>query len=141
MRDGSFIGIGKSNPEFNFSAPHGAGRIMSRGEAKRKVDLDKFKFSMKGIYSTSINKDTIDESPFAYKKSEFIEKSIGDTVNIIDKLKPILNIKSSESDNFKETRKKEKEKKRKIDNDDNDLISNKEFRKNRNKLRTLRGKF
>jgi hypothetical protein len=96
---------------------------------------------MKGIYSSSICKDTLDESPFAYKKAELIENAIGDTATVIDRIKPILNIKSSESENFKEMRKKEKEKKRQIGNDGDDLISNKDFRKDRKKLRSLRGKF
>ncbi len=141
MRDGSLICIGKSNPLFNFSAPHGAGRIMSRGEANRKIDLDKFKESMKGIYSSSISKDTLDESPFAYKKVEMIEKSITDTVTILDKIKPILNIKSSEKESFKELRKKLKEKKIQIGENEDNLIFKRDFRKNRKKLRTLRGKF
>lgn len=141
MRDGSFICEGKSNEEWNFSAPHGAGRVMSRGEASRKVDLDKFRETMKGIYSSSICKDTLDESPFAYKKTELIENSIGDTAIIIDRIKPVLNIKSSESEDFKEMRKREKEKKRQIGIDEDDLISNKDFRKERKKLRVIRGKF
>lgn len=141
MRDGIIICEGKSNEDWNFSAPHGAGRVMSRGEASRKVDLDKFRETMKGIYSSSICKDTLDESPFAYKKAEVIENAIGDTAIVIDRIKPVLNIKSSENENFKEMRKKEKEKKRQIGEDSDDLISNKDFRKDRKKLRSLRGKY
>jgi len=141
MRDGSLICVGKSNSDFNFSAPHGAGRVMSRGEAKRKVDLDKFKESMKGIYSTSVNEDTLDESPFAYKKSEMIESAIGDTVILIDRIKPILNIKSSEKEGIREMKKKEKDKKRQIGKDEDDMIYNKDFRKDRKKLRSIRGKY
>lgn len=140
MRDGSLICVGKSNEMFNFSSPHGAGRIMSRGEANRKIDFYKFKESMKGIYSTSVTKDTLDESPFAYKKPEMIEDAIGDTVTIIDRIKPILNIKSSENEIFKEMRKRERNKKKQIGGDENDLINNKDFRKDRKMLRTLRGK-
>jgi tRNA-splicing ligase RtcB len=141
MRDGSLICVGKSNEMFNFSAPHGAGRVMSRGEANRKIDLDKFKETMKGIYSSSVCKDTLDEAPFAYKKTKMIENAISDTATIIDRIKPVLNIKSSENENFKEIRKKEKEKKRQIGEDEDDLIANKDFRKDRKKLRTVRGKF
>jgi tRNA-splicing ligase RtcB (3'-phosphate/5'-hydroxy nucleic acid ligase) len=141
MRDGIILCEGKSNEDWNFSAPHGAGRVMSRGEANRKVDLDKFKETMKGIYSSSISKDTLDESPFAYKKAEMIESAIGDTAIVIGRIKPVLNIKSSENENFKEMRKKEREKKRQIGEDADDLIANKDFRKDRKKLRSLRGKF
>jgi len=141
MCDGSLICVGKSNDLFNYSGPHGAGRVMSRGEANRKIDLDKFKETMKNVYSTSVCKDTLDESPFAYKKAEMIESVIGDTAAVIDRVKPILNIKSSENENFKEMRKKEREKKRQIGNDEDDLISNRDFRKDRKKLRALRGKY
>lgn len=141
MRDGSLICIGKSNKSFNYSSPHGAGRIMSRGEANRKVDLDKFKETMKGIYSTSVGKGTLDESPFAYKKPEMIENSIGETVVIIDRIKPILNIKSTDSEDFREIKKREKLKTRKIGDDFDDLVNNKDFRKDRKKLRSIRGKF
>lgn len=141
MRDGSLICVGKSNVKFNYSSPHGAGRVMSRGEANRKVDLDKFKESMKGIYSTSVGKDTLDESPFVYKSAKMIESAVGDTITIIDRIKPILNIKSSENENFKESRKKEKEKKRQFGDNDGDLIDNKNFRRDRKKLREAFGKY
>jgi RNA-splicing ligase RtcB len=95
MRDGLLICEGKSNKDWNYSAPHGAGRIMSRSESKQKIDLSKFKKSMMGVYSTSVSKDTLDESPFAYKNSELIEKLIQPTVTILEKVKPILNIKDS----------------------------------------------
>lgn len=109
MRDGILICEGKSNPDWNFSAPHGAGRVMSRTEAKYKVDFDKFKRTMRGIYSTSISKNTLDESPFAYKKSKIIEKAIEPTATIIERVKPILNIKDDQqSISWKEIRKKGK---------------------------------
>jgi tRNA-splicing ligase RtcB (3'-phosphate/5'-hydroxy nucleic acid ligase) len=109
MRDGILLCEGKSNEDWNFSAPHGAGRVMSRTKAKQAVDLDKFKESMKGIYSTSVNKNTLDESPFAYKKSEMIEKAIEPTATILDRIKPILNIKDSgKSESWKERKKKMK---------------------------------
>jgi len=95
MRDGILLCEGKSNPEWNFSAPHGAGRLMSRTEAKSKVDLYKFKRSMKGIYSTSVCKETLDESPFAYKNSKIIEIAIEPTATILERIKPILNIKDN----------------------------------------------
>lgn len=94
MRDGSIIGIGKGNPEWNYSAPHGAGRLMSRSVAKVTHTLDEFKDSMKGIYSTSVNEHTLDESPMAYKPIEEIIDNIGETVEIIDIIKPIYNYKA-----------------------------------------------
>lgn len=140
MRDGIILCVGKSNEDWNFSAPHGAGRVMSRGEASRKIDLEKYKETMKGIYSSSVCKDTLDESPFAYKKAEFLEGAIGDTADIIGRIKPVLNVKSSENENFKEMRKKEKEKKIRIGDDEDDLVQNKNFRKNRKILANIRGK-
>lgn len=94
MRDGSLICIGKGNPDWNYSAPHGAGRIMSRSQAKDKVNLDDFEESMKGIYSTSVCASTIDESPFVYKPMQEIMDNIKDTVEIIDIIKPIYNFKA-----------------------------------------------
>lgn len=94
MRDGVLICIGKGNEDWNYSAPHGAGRVLSRSAAKSVVNIDYFKDAMKGIYSTSVNKDTLDESPFAYKKMETIVECINDTVEIIDIVKPTLNIKA-----------------------------------------------
>ncbi|GAB4278966.1 MAG: RNA-splicing ligase RtcB [Marinilabiliales bacterium] len=94
MRDGILICEGKSNPEWNYSAPHGAGRLLSRRQAFKKVNLQDFIDSMKNVYSTSINKKTIDESPFAYKPRELIEKSLLPTCNIIDKILPVINIKA-----------------------------------------------
>lgn len=96
MRDGSLICVGKGNPDWNFSAPHGAGRIMSRSEARKSISLDDFKESMNGIWTTSVNTDTLDESPMAYKPIESIINNIGDTVEIIDTIKPIYNFKASE---------------------------------------------
>jgi RNA-splicing ligase RtcB len=94
MRDGSLICIGKGNEDWNFSAPHGAGRIMSRSEAKASVTLSEFQKSMKGIYSTSINKSTIDESPFAYKAIEEITANIGDTAEVVNRIRPLYNFKA-----------------------------------------------
>lgn len=94
MRDGSLICIGKGNPDWNYSAPHGAGRIMSRSQAKDRVNLDDFEESMKGIYSTSVCESTIDESPFVYKPMQEIIDNIKDTVEIVDIIKPIYNFKA-----------------------------------------------
>ena len=94
MRDGSLICTGKGNPDWNYSAPHGAGRILSRGEAKSTLTLSEFKKQMEGIYSTSVNRDTIDESPMAYKSMNDIVSNIGDTVNIDSIIKPIYNFKA-----------------------------------------------
>lgn len=94
MRDGCIIGKGKSNSDYNFSAPHGAGRKMSRGEALKNINLDDFKNTMKGIYSTSVLEQTIDESPFAYKDMKSIIDNIQDTVEIIKTIKPVYNFKA-----------------------------------------------
>jgi len=96
MRDGSLLCTGKGNPDWNFSAPHGAGRLMSRGEAKRTLDIDKFKDEMKDIYSTTINENTLDEAPMAYKSMEEIIDNIGDTVTVDKIIKPIYNFKADE---------------------------------------------
>lgn len=94
MRDGSLLCTGKGTKEWNFSAPHGAGRILSRSKAKDVVDMDAFKESMKGIYSTSICESTKDESPFAYKPADEIIDCIGNTVDINEILTPIYNFKA-----------------------------------------------
>lgn len=96
MRDGSVIAVGKGNPEWNYSAPHGAGRIMSRSQAKEKLNLRDYKAAMKGIYTTSVNTSTIDEAPMAYKSIDDIIDVIGDSVDIIDIMKPVYNFKASE---------------------------------------------
>lgn len=96
MRDGILICEGKSNPDWNYSAPHGAGRVFSRSKAKELLSLDLFKEEMKDIFSTSVNKNTLDESPMAYKDSKIIEKAIEPTAKIIDRIKPIHNMKDSE---------------------------------------------
>lgn len=96
MRDGSLICIGKGNRDWNFSAPHGAGRIMSRTQAKKSFTLSQFKETMKGIFTTSVNKDTLDECPLAYKPIDDIIRDIGATVEIIDTIKPIYNFKAAE---------------------------------------------
>lgn len=97
MRDGALICVGKGNPEWNYSAPHGAGRLVNRGAAKANFSLDEFVESMKGIYSTSVGQSTIDESPMAYKPMQSIIDNIGDTVDIEEIVKPVYNFKASEN--------------------------------------------
>ena len=94
MRDGSIIAVGKGNKDWNNSAPHGAGRIMSRMKAKEMFSLEEFKESMKDIYSTSVVEETIDEAPFAYKPMQEIIDNIKDTVEIEKIIKPIYNFKA-----------------------------------------------
>lgn len=98
MRDGSLICRGKGNPDYNFSAPHGAGRLMSRSKAKENLSMDDFKDSMKGIYTTSVSQSTIDESPMAYKPVDEILENIKDTVDILKVIKPVYNFKASDED-------------------------------------------
>jgi RNA-splicing ligase RtcB len=95
MRDGALVCIGRGNLEWNCSAPHGAGRILSRSEAKRQLTEDQFKDTMEGIYTSTATIDTIDESPMAYKPIENIIGSIGDTVEIVKTIKPIYNFKAN----------------------------------------------
>ena len=92
MRDGSLLCVGKSNLEWNYSAPHGAGRVFSRKQAKKKLSLDEFKKDMEGIYTTSVCEKTLDEAPEAYKQG--IEELVGDTVKVIDRLKTVYNFKA-----------------------------------------------
>lgn len=96
MRDGCIIGIGKGNDDWNQSAPHGAGRIMSRSKARETVSLGDFQQSMKGIYTTSVSMSTLDESPMVYKSLDEILENIKDTIDVIKIIKPIYNFKASE---------------------------------------------
>lgn len=96
MRDGSLICTGKGNPDWNYSAPHGAGRLMSRARAKAEITLEEFEASMQGIFTTSVGKGTLDESPMAYKSIEDILDNIGDTVDVNEIVKPVYNFKASE---------------------------------------------
>lgn len=96
MRDGSLICKGKGNPDWNYSAPHGAGRIMSRSKAKELVSIDEYKKSMEGIFTTSVDEGTVDEAPMVYKPIEEIMRCIEPTVEILDVIKPIYNFKASE---------------------------------------------
>lgn len=94
MRDGSLLCTGKGNEDWNQSAPHGAGRLMSRSAAKESFTVSEFKNQMQGIYTTSVGKDTLDECPMAYKGMEDIVKNISDTAEIDRIIKPIYNFKA-----------------------------------------------
>lgn len=96
MRDGSLLCKGKGNCDWNYSAPHGAGRLMSRSEAKQSIGLDDFKKSMEGIYTTCVTEGTIDESPMAYKPLDAITKYIYQTADVVDVLKPVYNFKAQD---------------------------------------------
>lgn len=97
MRDGSLICIGKGNPDWNFSAPHGAGRLYSRVQAKKTFNVEEFQQAMEGIYTTSINEDTLDECPMVYKKMDDIVNNITPTADIIKIIRPIYNFKAGET--------------------------------------------
>ena len=96
MRDGSLICVGKGNDDWNCSAPHGAGRLFSRSQAKQNFTVSEYKKQMSGIYSTTINQSTLDECPMAYKSMDDIVKNIGDTIEITEVIKPIYNFKAGE---------------------------------------------
>lgn len=93
MRDGNLLCKGKGNPDWNCSAPHGAGRLMSRAQAKKEVSMEDFKETMKGVYTSCISKETLDESPMAYKDFHEIVDMIGDTVEVVKHIKPVYNFK------------------------------------------------
>jgi tRNA-splicing ligase RtcB (3'-phosphate/5'-hydroxy nucleic acid ligase) len=101
MRDGLLLCEGKSNEDWNCSAPHGAGRLMSRSKARKSVSIEEFTKSMEGIYTTSVCNNTLDESPMAYKDSIMIENAIADTATIIDRIKPVINIKDTNTDDYR----------------------------------------
>ena len=94
MRDGSVLAVGKGNPDWNYSAPHGAGRIMSRTAAKNTLSLEEYRETMKGVYTTSVNDSTLDEAPMAYKSLDDIIDVIRDAVDVIEVLKPVYNFKA-----------------------------------------------
>ena len=95
MRDGSILAVGKGNPDWNFSAPHGAGRLMSRTKARAELKMAEYKNTMSGIYTTSVNESTIDEAPMAYKSMDDIISVIDETVDVIEILKPVYNFKAN----------------------------------------------
>jgi tRNA-splicing ligase RtcB len=94
MRDGSLICVGKGNPDWNFSGPHGAGRLMSRSKAKELINLEEFKETMKDVWSTSVVQSTLDESPFAYKPMDEIIQNVKESVDILKVIKPLYNFKA-----------------------------------------------
>jgi RNA-splicing ligase RtcB len=96
MRDGCIIAYGRGNPDWNESGPHGAGRKMSRSAAKKELNMEDFRNTMTGIYSTTVDESTIDEAPFAYKDSESIIENIEETVEILEIIKPVYNFKASD---------------------------------------------
>lgn len=96
MRDGALLCRGKGNADWNRSAPHGAGRLLSRMGAKKKLNMEDFRAAMEGIYTTSINEYTLDEAPGAYKEAGYIMDNVGDTVDIINIMKPVYNFKATE---------------------------------------------
>ena len=96
MRDGSLVCIGKGNEDWNCSAPHGAGRVMSRTKARKELSMEEFKAEMSGIYSTTVSKETLDEAPMAYKTMDDIVANIGPTADIVNVIKPIYNFKAAE---------------------------------------------
>ena len=96
MRDGSLLCTGKGNPEWNYSAPHGAGRLMSRAEARQSFTVSEFKKQMAGIFTTTVGRETLDECPMAYKPMEAITENVGETVTIDQVIRPVYNFKAGE---------------------------------------------
>jgi RNA-splicing ligase RtcB len=96
MRDGSLICIGKGNADWNYSAPHGAGRIMSRRAAFAALTMEEYELEMQGVFTTCVSKDTLDESPMAYKSMDTIINQIDPTAEVIMHIKPIYNFKAGE---------------------------------------------
>ena len=96
MRDGCLLCVGKGNPDWNCSAPHGAGRLMSRADSRQSFTLSQYKKEMQGIYTSSISRDTLDESPMAYKPMEAIISQLDPTVDIVEQLRPVFNFKAGE---------------------------------------------
>ena len=94
MRDGSILAVGKGNADWNNSAPHGAGRLLSRSQARKQLDMDAFIETMKGVYTTSVRPGTIDEAPFAYKSMDEILERTKETFDVKDILRPLYNFKA-----------------------------------------------
>ena len=104
MRDGSVLAVGRGNPEWNYSAPHGAGRLMSRSKARETLDMEAYQTAMQGIYTTSVSKETIDEAPMAYKSLADIIDVIRDSVDVIEVMKPVYNFKASDEAPLRKSR-------------------------------------
>ncbi|MDR1367327.1 MAG: RtcB family protein, partial [Candidatus Accumulibacter sp.] len=96
MRDGSLICVGKGNDEWNCSAPHGAGRLMSRTAARKQLSMDEYRAGMEGVFTTCVAEDTLDEAPMAYKHTDEIVRQIGPTADILCRIKPVYNFKAAE---------------------------------------------
>ncbi len=96
MKDGVIFGFGKGNEEWNYSAPHGAGRRMSRGQAKRELSVDAFKEQMEGVWSSCVGEAILDEAPDAYKSAAEIVQYVKDTVDIVEVAKEVYNFKATE---------------------------------------------
>ena len=106
MRDGCLLCTGRGNPDWNYSAPHGAGRLMSRKEARESFTVSAFRKEMQGVYSTSISSETLDECPMAYKRIEDIVGNISPTVDIDEIIKPIYSFKAGDEEEPRSRRKK-----------------------------------
>jgi len=104
MRDGSLVCVGRGNEDWNYSAPHGAGRLMSRSAAFQSLSMDAFRSQMEGIYSTSVSRETLDESPMAYKSMDEIASHLGATAEIVENIKPVYNFKAAEASKNKKRR-------------------------------------
>jgi tRNA-splicing ligase RtcB (3'-phosphate/5'-hydroxy nucleic acid ligase) len=96
MRDGSILAVGKGNAEWNFSAPHGAGRVLSRTKAMKTLNMEEFHQTMKGVWTTSVSEETLDEAPMAYKPIDEILEKIDETVEVVGLIKPVYNFKASD---------------------------------------------
>lgn len=94
MRDGSILAVGRGDPAWNYSGPHGAGRLMSRTQARERLTLEEFQKTMAGVYTTSIGEGTLDEAPMAYKSIDDIIDVIRDAVDVVEVLKPVYNFKA-----------------------------------------------
>lgn len=95
MRDGSVLAVGKGNPQWNYSAPHGAGRILSRRAARESLSLEEYRAAMEGVYTTSVNEATLDEAPMAYKSLDDLMDVIQESVTVVDIMRPIYNFKAN----------------------------------------------
>jgi RNA-splicing ligase RtcB len=95
MKDGSLLCRGRGNPAWNCTAPHGAGRVLKRSDAKASLSMEEYRMEMEGIYSTSVNESTLDESPMAYRRIEEILDAIEPTAEVVEILTPLYNFKAS----------------------------------------------
>src|SRR5699024_9314381 len=108
MRDGSIIAVGKGNPDWNYSAPHGAGRVLSRTQAMNTLNMKDFADTMKDVWSTSVVPATLDEAPMAYKQADAIINQVTETLVIEKRLKPVYNFKASDQSGWRKKRRKKR---------------------------------